>query len=122
LPSHAVSVLIVKTYLNDQGANFMKVLPFYLATVALWRWRARCRRITVRPQPHKLITLTPGKKIKIGFAMATVKEERWQRDNEAFKAHCVKMNVECVVTVATNNSRRQANDVDNLLTQELMCL
>jgi ABC-type xylose transport system substrate-binding protein len=49
--------------------------------------------------------------------MATVKEERWQRDNEAFKAHCVKMNVECVVTVADNNSSRQANDVDNLLTQ-----
>lgn len=59
----------------------------------------------------------PNKKVKIGFAMDTVKEERWQRDQEAFKAHCVKMNVECVVTVANNSAERQANDVDNLLTQ-----
>lgn len=59
----------------------------------------------------------PNKKVKIGFAMDTVKEERWQRDQDAFKAHCVKMNVECVVTVANNNADRQANDVENLLTQ-----
>jgi D-xylose transport system substrate-binding protein len=61
----------------------------------------------------------PNKKIKIGFAMATVKEERWQRDRDAFEAHCKKMNVECVITVADNNSSRQANDVDNLLTQRV---
>jgi D-xylose transport system substrate-binding protein len=56
-------------------------------------------------------------KLKIGFAMATVKEERWQRDQNAFKEHCDKMGVECVITVADNSSSRQANDVDNLLTQ-----
>lgn len=61
----------------------------------------------------------PNKKVKIGFAMATVKEERWQRDRDAFEAHCKKMNVECVITVADNNSSRQANDVDNLLTQKV---
>lgn len=61
----------------------------------------------------------PNKKIKIGFAMDTVKEERWQRDQDAFKAHCAKMNVDCVVTVANNNADRQANDVENLLTQNV---
>lgn len=59
----------------------------------------------------------PIKKIKIGFSMATVKEERWQRDKDAFEAHCKKINVECAITVADNSSDRQANDVDNLLTQ-----
>lgn len=59
----------------------------------------------------------PNRKVKIGFAMATVKEERWQRDRDAFEAHCKAVNVECVITVADNNSSRQANDVDNLLTQ-----
>jgi len=58
-----------------------------------------------------------GKKLKIGIAMATVKEERWQRDRDAFEAHCEEVNVECVITVADNSSSRQANDVDNLLTQ-----
>jgi D-xylose transport system substrate-binding protein len=61
----------------------------------------------------------PNRKIKIGFAMATVKEERWQRDHDAFKAHCAKMNVECVITVANNDASRQSNDVDNLLTQKI---
>lgn len=59
----------------------------------------------------------PNKRVKIGFAMDTVKEERWQRDQDAFKAHCAKMNVECVVTVANNSADRQSNDVENLLTQ-----
>lgn len=58
-----------------------------------------------------------GKKVKIGFAMDTLKEERWQRDKEAFEAHCKKMDVECAVTVADNKAEKQANDVDNLLTQ-----
>lgn len=59
----------------------------------------------------------PNRKIKIGFAMDTVKEERWQRDRAAFEAHCKQMNVECVITVADNKADQQANDVDNLLTQ-----
>lgn len=59
----------------------------------------------------------PGKKIKIGFAMDTVKEERWQRDHDAFKAHCEKLQVECLIRVANNKADQQANDVDNMLTQ-----
>lgn len=57
------------------------------------------------------------KKIKIGFAMDTLKEERWQRDHDAFKAHCEKLNVICEITVADNKADKQANDVDNLLTK-----
>jgi len=57
------------------------------------------------------------KRIKIGFAMDTLKEERWQRDKDAFEAHCKKLNADCVVTVADNKADKQANDVDNLLTQ-----
>lgn len=59
------------------------------------------------------------KRIKIGFAMATVKEERWQRDRDAFEAQCKKLNVDCVITVADNSPDRQANDVENLLTQKV---
>lgn len=67
------------------------------------------------PQSNK--PADPNKKVKIGFAMATVKEERWQRDRAAFEEHCKKMNAECVVTVADNKADKQANDVENLLTQ-----
>ena len=51
--------------------------------------------------------------------MATVKEERWQRDQAAFKAQCEKLKVDCVITVADNSPARQANDVENLLTQKV---
>ena len=61
-------------------------------------------------------------KIKIGFSMATLKEERWQRDRQAFDAHCKQMNVECVITVADGKADKQANDVDNLLTQGINVL
>ena len=64
----------------------------------------------------------PNRKIKIGFAMDTLKEERWQRDRDAFEAHCKKMNVECVITVANNVADRQASDVENLLTQGIDAL
>ena len=43
-----------------------------------------------------------SKRLKIGFAMDTLKEERWVRDRDAFEAHCKKMDVECVITVADN--------------------
>lgn len=57
------------------------------------------------------------KKIRIGFAMDTVREERWQRDKDAFEAHCEKLNADCQITVADNKADKQANDVDNLLTK-----
>lgn len=62
------------------------------------------------------------KRLKIGFAMDTLKEERWQRDKDSFEAHCKKMNVDCVVTVADNKADKQANDVENLLTQKVDAL
>ncbi len=62
-------------------------------------------------------TKDPNRKLKIGFSMDTVKEERWQRDQDAFKKHCEEMKVECVITVADNKADKQANDVENLLTQ-----
>lgn len=66
-------------------------------------------------------TSNAGKKddgiIKIGFSMATLKEERWQKDKAAFEGHCKKMEVKCVVTSANANAQTQADDVDNLLTQ-----
>ncbi|MBV9241605.1 MAG: substrate-binding domain-containing protein [Acidobacteria bacterium] len=56
-------------------------------------------------------------RLRIGFAMDTLKEERWQRDHDAFEAACKKADVDCVITVADNKADKQANDVDNLLTQ-----
>lgn len=58
-----------------------------------------------------------NKKIKIGFAMDTLKEERWVRDKDAFEAHCKKLDAECIITVADNRAEKQMNDVEGLLTK-----
>jgi len=62
-------------------------------------------------------TNDPNKKIRIGFSMATVREERWQRDRDLFQQRCSELNVECSLTFADNDPDKQANDVDNLLTK-----
>jgi D-xylose transport system substrate-binding protein len=49
--------------------------------------------------------------------MDTLKEERWQRDHDAFTAQCKKLDLDCQITVADNKADKQANDVDNLLTK-----
>ena len=59
----------------------------------------------------------PNRKIKIGFSMDTVQEERWQRDKMLFEKRCQELNLECFVTVADEKPDKQANDVDNLLTK-----
>jgi len=63
------------------------------------------------------VAADPNKPLTIGFAMDTVREERWQHDRDAFEAHCKQLNVNCVITVADNKAEKQADDVDNLLTQ-----
>lgn len=73
---------------------------------------------TAANQPGK----DPNRRLKIGFAMDTLKEERWVRDKEAFDAHCKQLNVDCIITVANNVADKQANDVDNLLTQNVDAL
>jgi D-xylose transport system substrate-binding protein len=59
----------------------------------------------------------PNRKIKIGFSLDTLREERWVRDKDAFEAHCKKLGVEYTVTVADNRADKQTSDVDGLLTQ-----
>lgn len=60
-----------------------------------------------------------NKKIKIGFSLDTLKEERWVRDKDAFEKHCKELNVDCVVSVANGVAERQASDVDSMLTQNI---
>ena len=86
-----------------------KICVFFLALLL-----ASCSQQGSGPQPASNSSAKP---LRIGFSMATVKEERWQRDHDAFLARCKELNVDCPVTVADNSSSRQANDVDNLLTQ-----
>ena len=59
----------------------------------------------------------PNDPIKIGFAMDTLKEERWQRDKDLVEKRARELGVELVVAVADGNDRLQLSQAENMLTQ-----
>ena len=59
------------------------------------------------------------KKLRIGFAMDTLKEERWQKDKELFSKALEKEGVEVLIQAANGNAARQVSQAENLLTQNI---
>ena len=60
-----------------------------------------------------------AKKVKIGFSMDTLKEERWQRDRDMFVAKAKSMGAEVLVQAANGNASMQVSQAENLLTQNV---
>jgi len=58
-----------------------------------------------------------GKKIKIGFSMDTLKEERWQRDRDLVVARGAELGAEVLVQAANGDDSRQNAQAESLLTQ-----
>jgi D-xylose transport system substrate-binding protein len=58
-----------------------------------------------------------GKKIRIGFSMDTLKEERWQRDRDLVVARAKELGAEVLVQAANGNDALQNSQAENLLTQ-----
>ncbi len=56
-------------------------------------------------------------KIKIGFSMDTLKEERWQRDRDLFVKAAEGLGAEVLVQAANSNDQVQIQQAENLLTQ-----
>ncbi len=59
------------------------------------------------------------KKVRIGFAMDTLKEERWQRDRDMFVAKAKELGAEVLVQAANGNASMQVSQAENLLTQNV---
>ncbi len=64
-------------------------------------------------------TPASGKKLRIGFAMDTLKEERWQKDKELFSKAIEKEGAEVLIQAANGNAARQVSQAENLLTQNI---
>ncbi|ADH60107.1 D-xylose ABC transporter, periplasmic substrate-binding protein [Thermoanaerobacter mathranii subsp. mathranii str. A3] len=60
---------------------------------------------------------TETKKIKIGFSLPTMREERYQRDRDAFVEEAEKLGAEVLVQGANNDENLQNSQVENLITQ-----
>jgi D-xylose transport system substrate-binding protein len=56
-------------------------------------------------------------KIRIGFSLDTLKEERWQRDRDLFTKKAEELGAEVLVQAANSDDRVQVQQAENLLTQ-----
>jgi D-xylose transport system substrate-binding protein len=57
------------------------------------------------------------KKVKIGFSLDTLKEERWQHDRDLFVKKAKELGAEVLVQAANGNDNLQLSQAENLLTQ-----
>ncbi len=60
---------------------------------------------------------TGEKKIRIGFSMDTLKEERWQHDRDFVVARAKELGAEVLVQAANGDDALQNSQAENLLTQ-----
>ena len=58
-----------------------------------------------------------GSKIKIGFSLDTLKEERWQHDRDLFTSKAQALGAEVLVQAANSDDALQNNQAENLITQ-----
>lgn len=64
---------------------------------------------------------TPSK-IKIGFVLATLQEERYQKDQKYFNAEAEKLGFEAIVVSADNKDNVQTAKIENLLSMGVKAL
>jgi D-xylose transport system substrate-binding protein len=59
----------------------------------------------------------PGGKVRIGFLLDTLKEERWQRDRDMFVKRANELGAEVLEQVANSDDSLQVQQAENVLTQ-----
>ena len=69
------------------------------------------------PDPSSGSSRLDDGKIRIGFSMDTLKEERWQRDRDLFVKRAEELGAEVLVQSANSDDRVQVQQAENLLTQ-----
>jgi D-xylose transport system substrate-binding protein len=58
-----------------------------------------------------------GKKVRIGFAMDALKQERWEKDRDLFMKRAAELGAEVLLQTADGNDDAQIKQVESLLTQ-----
>jgi D-xylose transport system substrate-binding protein len=62
-------------------------------------------------------TVAAGQPVRIGFSMDTLKEERWQRDEQLVRARAAEVGAQLEVSVANGDDARQISQADDMLTK-----
>src|SRR5688572_16499003 len=89
-------------------------LKHFLPLLAILIFVAGCSNTSA---PSNSGTPAPGKKIRIGFSMDTLKEERWQKDRDLFVKRAEELGAEVIVQSADGKDETQINQAQSLILQ-----
>jgi D-xylose transport system substrate-binding protein len=70
-----------------------------------------------RPAPEKRGAAPANRKVRLGFSMDTLKEERWHRDRDLLVRRAGELGAEVLVQAANGNDALQNSQAENMLTQ-----
>ncbi len=96
--------------MNLTARNWLVVASF-AASVALG--------LTLARRGGGPVAAGPSARPLIGLSLDTLKEERWQRDESAFKAKADDMGVDLLVQAANSDDTRQMQDVQALISRHV---
>src|SRR5579859_2364550 len=65
---------------------------------------------------------TPTARPLIGLSLDTLKEERWQRDRDAFEAKAKELGIDLLIQAANSDDTRQMQDVQALISRRVSAL
>lgn len=83
-------------------------------TLIFWLLLAGCTGNTDVPTAD---VKAPGGKIKIGFLMDSLQQERWQKDHDAFLKRAAELGAEVIVQWADGSDEAQLNQAQSLILQ-----
>ena len=99
----------------NQLKNLCKFLLFLLISLSIFA--VSCVQSPQQNATTPATTQNKSGKIRIGFSMDTLKEERWQKDRDIFVKRAEELGAEVLVQAADGKDETQVKQAESLLTQ-----
>jgi len=115
-------VRIESIFMKERGKDAMKngtkrSLAVLSLSLAVWLVLAACGGQQGGSRSEDGDGGGDGGSITIGFSLATLQEERWQRDRDMFVAAAEKLGAKVEVQAANNDEAKQIAQAENLISQ-----
>jgi D-xylose transport system substrate-binding protein len=95
----------------------MSRISFTFATIFAFVFAAACVQAPPDSASNATVQNKPSGKLRIGFSMDTLKEERWQKDRDLFVKRAEELGAEVFVQSADGKDETQIKQAESLLTQ-----
>lgn len=104
---------------NNVLKNFIIAMLILILCILVSLIFRNWNRTTHKEYDTDQVNIKEKKKIKIGFSLGTLKEERWIRDRDILMAKAQELGAEVIVQNANNDDQDQLKQVKYLLEQEI---